>query len=124
MKSKDNFFYSRYKTYRDRINHLIRINKKKHYNDFFKNNAENVKKIWQEINKLVHRNEAKQDILGIRIGNKIMTDPIEIGNKFNKYFTSIAKQLSEGIKSDNNYKDYMDPSYRDCFFMTPTDTAV
>ena len=45
LKAKNNFFYERYKFYRDKINHLIRISKKKHYNKKFSQNINNIKSI-------------------------------------------------------------------------------
>ena len=94
LKTKDNFYYCRYKFYRDKINHLIRSEKRKYYDKFFKNNLDNSKKIWQQVNKIINRKKNKDEIIGIGKGNAIETDTIEIGNVFNKFYTTIAKKIN------------------------------
>ena len=47
---KDNFYHTRYKVMRDKINHLLQSEKKKYHNKFFENNKNNMKKIWFKIN--------------------------------------------------------------------------
>ena len=93
MKTKDNFYYCRYKFYRDKINHLIRSGKRK-YDKFFKDNLDNSKKIWQQVNKIINRKKNKDEIIGIRKGNVIETDPVKIGNVFNEFYTTIAKKIN------------------------------
>ena len=43
------------------------------------------------MNKIINRKKNKDDIIGIRKGNVIETDPIKIGNAFNEFYTTIAK---------------------------------
>ena len=98
LRTKDNFYYCRYKFYRDKINHLIRSQKRKYYNKFFRDNLENSKKIWQQVNKITYRKKNRDEIIGIRKGNVIETDPIKIGNAFNEFYTTITKKLTQNIK--------------------------
>ena len=65
---------------------------------FFKDNLDNSKKIWQQVNKIINRKKNKDEIIGIRKGNVIETDPIKIGNVFNEFFTTIAKKLTKNIR--------------------------
>ena len=44
IKSNDQLTFLRYKTYREKINHLIRKCKKKYYTDFFQKAAQDMKK--------------------------------------------------------------------------------
>ena len=44
IKSNDQLTFLRYKTYRDKINHLIHKSKKKYYTDFFQKPAQDMKK--------------------------------------------------------------------------------
>ena len=66
LKTKYNFYYCRYKFYRDKINHLTRSEKRKYYDKFFKDNLDNSKKIWQQVNKIINRKKNKDEITGIR----------------------------------------------------------
>ena len=62
-----------------------------------------MKKMQRQINEIAHKNSSKENIIDIRNGNKIETDPVIIGNKFNNFFTTIAKKLTENIKSTTPY---------------------
>ena len=44
IKSNDQLTFLRYKTYRDKMNHLIRKSKKKYYTDIFQKAAQDMKK--------------------------------------------------------------------------------
>ena len=43
VNTKDNFYYTRYKVMRDKINHQLRSEEKKYHNKFFENNKNNMK---------------------------------------------------------------------------------
>ena len=63
LRTKDNVYYCRYKFYRDKINHLIRSEKRKYYNKFFRDNLDNNKKIWQQVNKIINKKKIKMKSL-------------------------------------------------------------
>ena len=90
MKNKDQCYYHGYKYHWDKLNHLISDSKKHYYTDFFNKNLDNKKTMWKQINKIAHNNNSKKDIIGIRNGDKIETDPVTIGNNFNNFSTTIA----------------------------------
>ena len=46
MKIKDSFDYRRYKLYRDKLNHLIKNDKRKYYDNYFLNNTNGMRKIY------------------------------------------------------------------------------
>ena len=60
IKTNDTFYYNRYKTMRDKINHLLRSEKQKYYSTYFENNKENMKKIWSKINCIIQRKKLAQ----------------------------------------------------------------
>ena len=60
IKTNDTFYYNRYKTMRDKINHLLRSEKQKYYSTYFDNNKENMKKIWSKINCIIHKKKLVQ----------------------------------------------------------------
>ena len=59
-KTNNQLFFVRYQYYRHKINHLIRKSKKNYYCNYFKKNTENTRKMWQQINKIVHKNKNKR----------------------------------------------------------------
>ena len=59
IKIKNKLFVSgdqtKYKFYRNKINHLIRISKRRYYHDYFDINLTNMKQTWEALNNLLNR---------------------------------------------------------------------
>ena len=53
MNSKNAYYFSKYKFYRNKIKHLILLSKKSYYSNYFQNNSNNIKKTWQGIKQLI-----------------------------------------------------------------------
>ena len=53
LKSKDKFWYQRYKYYRETLNHLIRKSKRMFYKDYFDDCKNDIKNVWKGINDLI-----------------------------------------------------------------------
>ena len=76
-----------YKKLRNQIVTLCRINKKNYYKDFFKENANDLKKTWQGIKSIINiNNNNNSQPFSLQVDNMITTDPTKIANEFNKYF--------------------------------------
>ena len=86
IKTNDTFYYNRYKTMRDKINHLLRSEKQKYYSTYFDNNKENMKKIWSKINCIIHRKKTSSNGMCLNIEGNIFSNPHEVGNKFNIFY--------------------------------------
>ena len=57
----------------------------------------------------------------IEFNNKTITDPTDMSNVFNNYFTSIAEKTKSHIKfSPKHYTDYLSNTNTYTFFLTPT----
>ena len=48
---------SKYKQYRNKLNHLLRISGKKYYATYVENNKQNLSKLWKVINSVIDKNE-------------------------------------------------------------------
>ena len=121
IKTNDTFYYNRYKTMRDKINHLLRSEKQKYYSTYFDNNKENMKKIWSKINCIIHRKKTSSNGMCLNIEGNIISNPQEVGNKFNIFYTTIAQQLVNKLPPAKiNYKNYLTNIIPETFFMSPT----
>ena len=93
LKNGDPIKYEKYKEYRKRLNKIILLAKKNHVHKAFDDNKGNSKKTWEIINKL--RGKEKSDIkASFFIDNKLITCRRVIANKFNSYFSSLARNLN------------------------------
>ena len=99
VKSGDPTKHEAYKVYRKRLNKIIKSAKKKYFHKAFDENKGNRKKTWEIINKL--RGKAKSDIrASFFIDNELITCRRAIANKFNSYFTSLARNLNTSAYSE------------------------
>ena len=98
MNSKNAFYFSKYKFYRNKIKHLILLSKKSYYSNYFQNNSNNIKKTWQGIKQPITLSNKKVHIpTTIEIDSQKITNTIDIANAFNTYFASIGSNLAASI---------------------------
>ena len=104
IKSSDQVTFLRYKTYRDKIHHLIRKSKKNTIIIFFKKQHRILKKTWKQVNSIIHKGKIKDAITFIKTAKGFESDPHRIANYFNDYFTSVAKNLVPKTKTKHNFR--------------------
>ena len=69
-----------------------------HYQQFFTENANNMKNTWKGIKSIIHiRSNTKSVPTSVIVNNNVSADPTEIANSFNNYFSSIASKLQGKI---------------------------
>jgi hypothetical protein len=113
----------KYKSYRNLYNTIIRLCKKKYYSDELEQNSKNLKKTWSLLNEVLRKNNSKQPINSLFHKGKLLTDPTQIANAFNHYFTTIADEIakqinptmSNGEPVDDSYDDFVTNTGRHCF---------
>ncbi len=110
LKSKNNNtddIYKLYKYYNDTINKLKKKCKRDYYQNYFNKNSSNSKKVWLGINRLLNRGRKKQGTIFLE-ENGLISDPLQVANKFNNYYLNIAEKLCEKIpKVNNKFQDYL-----------------
>ena len=123
MRTKHNYYYSKFKMYRNKLNHLIKSSKKLYYNKYFADNQNNIKNIWKGIKQIIYLKPRNINHLPMKIikNNKTITDSKSIAKLFNEYFTNIGKELAESIPPcQKHYYEYLNDRLIDSFFMSPT----
>ena len=113
----------KYKTYRNTIVTLLRNSRIQHYQKYFQEKKQNIKIIWNGINEIIHskRNTARTSPTSITINNRDVSNPIEMANEFNNFFTTISRKLKSKIRpSNSNFTDYLKNSNSKSFFVSPT----
>ena len=67
-----------------------------------------MKKIWSKINCIIHRKKTSSNGMCLNIEGNILSNPHEVGNKFNTFYTTIAQQLVNKLPpAKTNYKNYL-----------------
>ena len=117
-------YHQKYKELRNQIVSLCRASKNIHFQRFFTENANNAKNTWQGIKSIINiRNSSKSSPTTLLAGNKIVSEPTEIANNFNNYFSTIAKKLQDNIHDcGKNYKTFLKDKNEKSIFINPTDS--
>ena len=68
---------------------------------------DNLPEIKLIINKTLSNKKTSDLSQSFRIGNKLIPDPNEIANEFNKYFINIGKQISNQIVPTQSFQLYL-----------------
>ena len=111
-----------YKIYRNKLSNLIRISRKMHYSKQCEHNKNNKNGLWEVINDIKGKND-KDHVSVFYNKNEELTNPKDISDSFNTYFTNIGPNLASKIKQDNNinFATFLPPNFNKSLFLTPTD---
>ena len=91
--------YTEYKKIKNSITWILGKNKKEHYQNYFKSQKNNIKKVWKGIQEFINvKSKTDNTPTGLRVEDEYKTDLKEISNTFNDYFTSIADDI---LKKEN-----------------------
>ena len=86
-------FYTQYKTQKNEITPLTRQSKKDYYNQYFTENTNNLQTIWKGIKEIINIKIKNLDHPTCIEENDSITDPKEIAESFNNYFTTIDEDI-------------------------------
>ena len=115
--------YESYKKCRDKIIELIRQSKQTYYQRYFEQNKKDSKTIWQGIHEIIssRKNKNGGNVSAIISDDNTITDPVEIAQNFNNFFTSIGTNLQKKIPpTKKNFTDYLKKPNSENFTIAPT----
>ena len=100
-----NLFHQEYKIYRNSLSTLLKQSKKCYYNNYFRNNINNIKNTWRGIRSIISLNTKESESSKIILKNKgeFLTDPNDTANQFND-FCSVVPTIPSNIKP--NFKSF------------------
>ena len=107
---KTDDYKTEYKRIKNELTNLTRQSKKDYYNQYFSSNSKNLQKIWKGIKEIINiKTKNFNSPTCIIDNNKTLTNPKEIADSFNKYYTSVAKDILSERKYHGNkhFNDYL-----------------
>ena len=112
---------SKYKTLKNTITAKIRTDKKMYYDDYFGKNSDNLRNTWRGIKSIISISDSKSNPNSLLVNKKLISDPKEVANEFNKYFSNIAGNLQSRIHVNGlNFRNYLDSPNESSIFIAPT----
>ena len=125
-KDGNHTYYLNYSNFRRKLKHIIKAAKRLYYGNKFNSYNGNIKKTWQLINEL--RGKTKQSTKpSFMIDGNLVQDRRSISNHFNKYFTSIAKNLNDKLEENTDpstippHETYSDKTVMNSIFLNDCD---
>ena len=112
-----------YKTYRNKIVDVLRVNRKRHYQKYLEENKKSSRAVWQGIHDIVYSKKSKKINIpsSILIDGKTITNPKDMAESFINFFTSIGAKLQSNIPpTRRHYFDYLKHPSPETFFIPPT----
>lgn len=97
-------------TYNKILKKSIRTAKTLYYHNKFAQHKADIKKTWQTIDQILNRKKGKHVSSSIfKVGNQTISDPTEISNRFNTFFTTIGPNLANeiGTPPDQTFQQYL-----------------
>ena len=88
-----------FKRYRNKIVDLLKITKEAYYKNYFQENRKNSRALWSRINEIIYSKKSSKTIppSSISVEGKTISDPQNIAENFNNFFTSIGKNIQKKI---------------------------
>jgi hypothetical protein len=97
LKYKNQTSFHYYKQYKNTLTKAITAAKKKYYSDQILSAQTNARKIWKIIKEIIANQTQNIASNQFTIDGQSVTDPKQIADKFNTYFTNIGPSLSQQI---------------------------
>ena len=94
----------RYKNYRNKLSHIKEQSKKNYFQKILTDSKHNLKLLWKIINDTTKFKNKQQESIKeiVNDENKTITDPVEMANTFNTYFSTIGSKLASKIDKPSN----------------------
>ena len=105
--TRDESFYDRYKTYRNKIAIINKLYRTSYYNGIL-SEPNNSKKMWDNINLIINKKKPSSSISEIKVDSKHYTQPTSIANNINNYFCNVPRDLAAKLPhKGNKFKSYL-----------------
>ena len=120
LKQPNDVNRKKYKTYRNKLTSIIRLSRKMHFTQKLENSKGNTELMWKTINTLLNKQNSHSTDEFI-VNDHKLSDPKQIANSFNTYFTNIGANLASNIPNNNrNFSQYLPRINNKSLFLNPT----
>ena len=87
-----------YNIFRNRVNRELKKSKKEYYSQYFEDNYNNSKKIWEGIRSIININKSKSTCINqLNVNEKIIDNPKNIVEALNNFFVNVGPNTEKSI---------------------------
>ncbi len=121
-KDKSDENINNYKKYRNELRRSFARAKTNYFQSSIKKAGTNSRKIWQVLREAMHIEKSNECTDHLIVNNIKITDPTEIANHFNFFFTSLGTSLLDQIPITNqSFMNYLPNRINDTIYIPPLD---
>ena len=107
ISSQDPHAWHEYKQSRNQVNNEIKKAKTSYFTTNLELHKGNMRNTWKLINEVSSKHSSKTKKLSeIKLGEQVITSPIEISEAFNNYFSTVGSNLASDIVLTENGPEY------------------
>jgi len=88
----------KYNNYKNIYQRVIRGAKRLYFTSKLESNVGNPKKTWETLNEILGKRRNSEKIDKINVNGIPTSDPLEIANQFNTFFTAAGQQISDNVR--------------------------
>ena len=109
-------------SYKHELTNCIRAAETQYYRKLLVDHNNSCQNLWKIFVKILKKTNTKQNITKIKTGNETITNPTQITDSFNKFFTNIGKNLADSIDNEDPYsfKKFLDKPILQSFNLCET----
>ena len=109
-------------SYKNKLNHLIRIAKRSYYDRKFDSAKNDLKLTWKLLKEVINKRKSKSPLpSSFKAEGRSITDPTEIANRFCKYFTNIGPRLASAIPAVSpTFRSFLSGNSNTALTLKPT----
>ena len=115
-------YHKEYKDYRNMLSAILNQSKTNYYNHYFETNWNSIKNTWKGLKSILNIKNISPEIpKTLTVDGTTISNPMEISNIFNNYFSSIATKTKLNISfSQKHFSDFLKNRSNIAFFVSPT----
>ena len=118
---------SRYKTYKNKLNSILRTAEKEHYSKLLSDAKRNIKDTWNILNAAMNQKKSSTEFpSNFELNGTNIVNKQTIADEFNNFFVNVGPNLAKNIPAANNAAsiyDYMDQQNLNSMFINPVNEA-
>ena len=93
---------ARYKAYKNKLNHVLRVSKRRYINDQLNSYIGDMKNTWRVLNTIIdNKNRVSRLPERFNCGDVTLDDPLKIANHFNEYFVNMGPNMAKSMSKTN-----------------------